>query len=181
MNNMFDVWNPFLKLSYCVIMGLSIVSCAGDVKPTEGNNYVALDQIPQIIEPKSSSEAGRLESYSGCAFTLMISGESMALNMPDKREIDQITKILRYSGIPINFTIFKADMDNAFATIINNERYIVYGKGLLKSLDEDSGSYWSSMSVLAHEIGHHLSGHTLVHGGDPAYELEADKFSGFVL
>lgn len=181
MNNMLDVWNPFLKLSYCVIMGLSIASCAGDVKPTEGNNYVALDQIPQIIEPKSPSEAGRLESYSGCAFTLMISGESMALNMPDKREIDQITKILRYSGIPINFTIFKADMDNAFATIINNERYIVYGKGLLKTLDEDSGSYWSSMSILAHEIGHHLSGHTLAYGDNPEYELEADKFSGFVL
>ena len=35
---------------------------------------------------------------------------------------------------------------------------------------------------MAHEIGHHLSGHTITPGGSqPPTELEADKFSGFVL
>ena len=35
---------------------------------------------------------------------------------------------------------------------------------------------------MAHEIGHHLSGHTIVPGGSqPPIELESDKFSGFVL
>jgi hypothetical protein len=35
---------------------------------------------------------------------------------------------------------------------------------------------------MAHEIAHHLSGHTIVPGGSrPEIELEADKFSGFVL
>lgn len=35
---------------------------------------------------------------------------------------------------------------------------------------------------MAHEIGHHLSGHTITSGGSrPAIELEADKFSGYVL
>lgn len=176
MSNVRDTF--FMRLTYLVVV-LLVASCAR--KPSDGGTTVAIDQNPLIIEPTSPTEAGRLENYSGCAFTLMISGESMELNMPDKREIDQITKILRYSGIPINFTIFKADLDNAFATIINNERYIVYGKGLLKTLDQGSGSYWSSMSILAHEIGHHLSGHTLVFGDNPEYELEADKFSGFVL
>lgn len=35
---------------------------------------------------------------------------------------------------------------------------------------------------MAHEIGHHLSGHTIQPGGSqPPTELEADKFSGYVL
>ncbi|MEP6847047.1 MAG: hypothetical protein ABI861_13635, partial [Panacibacter sp.] len=34
----------------------------------------------------------------------------------------------------------------------------------------------------AHEIGHHLSGHTLLQGGSrPDLELEADRFSGYIL
>lgn len=38
------------------------------------------------------------------------------------------------------------------------------------------------MSILAHEIGHHLLGHTISIGSsNPQDELEADKFSGFVL
>jgi hypothetical protein len=36
--------------------------------------------------------------------------------------------------------------------------------------------------VLAHEIGHHLNGHTVTSSGSqPSLELEADEFSGFVL
>lgn len=40
----------------------------------------------------------------------------------------------------------------------------------------------AAVSVLAHEVGHHLAGHTIQSGGSqPPIELEADKFSGFVL
>jgi len=43
-------------------------------------------------------------------------------------------------------------------------------------------TFWSSISILAHEIGHHLSGHTLNQLNDNhKAELEADKFSGFTL
>jgi hypothetical protein len=45
-----------------------------------------------------------------------------------------------------------------------------------------TGTKWAAVSVLAHEIGHHLNGHTITAGGSqPAIELEADEFSGFVL
>jgi hypothetical protein len=38
------------------------------------------------------------------------------------------------------------------------------------------------MSILAHEVGHHLSGHTVEgKGSNHKAEMEADKFSGFVL
>ena len=38
------------------------------------------------------------------------------------------------------------------------------------------------MALIAHEVGHHLNGHTIQKGGSsPALELEADEFAGFVL
>ena len=38
------------------------------------------------------------------------------------------------------------------------------------------------MFLLAHEVGHHLNGHTIMKGGStPELELEADQFAGFVL
>jgi hypothetical protein len=38
------------------------------------------------------------------------------------------------------------------------------------------------MALLAHEIGHHLNGHTIRRSGSrPDLELEADEFAGFVL
>ncbi len=38
------------------------------------------------------------------------------------------------------------------------------------------------MTLLAHEVGHHLNGHTIHRGGStPVLELEADEFAGFIL
>jgi hypothetical protein len=49
-------------------------------------------------------------------------------------------------------------------------------------MDKAAGDNWASIAILAHEIGHHLNGHTLLgSGSQPPLELEADEFSGFVL
>ena len=66
--------------------------------------------------------------------------------------------------------------------VIDDKRYIIYNSNFMKIANEISNNSWSSISILAHEIGHHLQGHTLNNNGSrPAIELEADKFSGFVL
>lgn len=63
------------------------------------------------------------------------------------------------------------------------ERVIAYNAVFMKQVREATiNNDWASISIMAHEIGHHLSGHTLLPGGSqPPIELEADKFSGFVL
>jgi hypothetical protein len=52
----------------------------------------------------------------------------------------------------------------------------------MSSIVSATGNKWTAVSIMAHEIGHHLNGHTLdSETSKPATELEADEFSGFVL
>lgn len=85
------------------------------------------------------------------------------------------------SGLAPSFKIMAANVPNALATVINNERYILYNQSFMYNISQRI-NYWASISILAHEVGHHLNGHSLKQGGSrPTLELEADKFSGFIL
>jgi len=73
-------------------------------------------------------------------------------------------------------------INNAYATIIRNQRYIVYDNQFLESLDNYAQTKWASISVLAHEMGHHYRNHVVdQRGSTPPKEIEADYFSGYVL
>jgi hypothetical protein len=93
-----------------------------------------------------------------------------------------ISAIIDVVGLKPNFTVRAAKVPNAAAVILKGERYILYSPGFISQMDKASNSRWASISILAHEIGHHLNGHTLMNTGSrPDLELEADEFSGFVL
>lgn len=93
-----------------------------------------------------------------------------------------IEKIIRMAGLPPTIKIQPANIANASAVIFDGQRYILYNPVFISQLTHTTGSYWSAVSVLAHEIGHHISGHVLDStGSQPMQELEADEFSGFVL
>ena len=98
-----------------------------------------------------------------------------------------VDKILDPLGLPRNFVLVPCPkIENAVAVTPKKDgiRYIVYDNNFMERIDRVT-SDWSSMSILAHEIGHHLCGHTLNGAVDLAdqrkKELEADQFSGFVL
>lgn len=98
-----------------------------------------------------------------------------------------LNMILSASGLSSNFKLVAGDVPNAAAVILLNpstkepERYIIYNQTFMYNIEKRI-NYWASVSILAHEIGHHLNGHSLMPGGSrPSIELEADKFSGFVL
>ena len=93
-----------------------------------------------------------------------------------------IRSIMSVVGLKPNFEVRAADISNAAAVIYDGERYILYDRNFIQSINNASSTSWAGISILAHEIGHHLNGHTLNRGGsNPADELEADEFSGFVL
>lgn len=82
-----------------------------------------------------------------------------------------------------NFSLQEQNgINNAYATIINNKRYIIYDNDFLENLDGYAGTKWASISVLAHEMGHHYRNHVISSGGStPPKEIEADYFSGYVM
>ena len=94
-------------------------------------------------------------------------------------------KILSVVGASKRFIVAPCEnINNALAMVDDGMRYILYDPEFINSISETS-NYWANMSILAHEVGHHINGHTLG-ASMSAYEnriqeLEADEFSGFVM
>jgi hypothetical protein len=90
--------------------------------------------------------------------------------------------IISQAAIAPNFTSKAADVSRAEAVLAGSDRYIFYNQSWLRNIHLTSKTDWSKVMAIAHEMGHHLNGHTLLGTGSyHAIELEADKFSGAVL
>jgi len=99
-----------------------------------------------------------------------------------------VNRIMGYTGLPANFIVASGPVPNAAAVILLDDkripqRVIAFNPDFMAAASRQvGGNPWGPISVMAHEIAHHLSGHTITPGGSrPEIELEADKFSGFVL
>lgn len=93
-----------------------------------------------------------------------------------------VASIVNVVGLKQNFTIKASKVLNVEAVIRHGERYIKYNPDYVNSLNMKAKDKWASVFVLAHEIGHHLNGHTVLKKNrPPAVELEADEFAGFVM
>ncbi|MEM9024266.1 MAG: M48 family metalloprotease, partial [Bacteroidota bacterium] len=80
---------------------------------------------------------------------------------PDKEAKVAVSRIVQYTGLAPNFIIVEGDVSTALAYIKDNKRYIAYNPAFIRKLRTKTRTDWGAVSVLAHEIGHHLSGHTL--------------------
>jgi hypothetical protein len=93
-----------------------------------------------------------------------------------------VNEIIAASGLQRNFIVLPAPVPNAMAEVRGSDRYILYNVDFLDDMKRRTGTNWSVYSVMAHELGHHLEGHTLKPGGSrPDLELEADSYSGWLV
>ena len=104
-----------------------------------------------------------------------------------------LDKILNVIGASKRFVLQPCDnINNAVATSYKGIRYILYDKDFLNSLNY--GNNWGNLFILAHEVGHHINGHSLdlvLYISETVeaktleqrrqQEIEADEFAGFVL
>lgn len=96
---------------------------------------------------------------------------------------EAVYRVVQHSGLLPTFTVWEdARLHSANAYIKGHERVIAYNPEFLARVLDSTRTDWSAVSVLAHEIAHHLLGHTLdpdaVRPGD---ELACDRYSGFIL
>lgn len=122
-------------------------------------------------------------------FQLQNSAKGFITNNEAERALDRILSII---GASKNFTLQPCDkINNAVAITWKGNRYILYDKQLMQKINSATNN-WSAIFILAHEVGHHINGHTR----DAALgrtleretleqsrmdELEADQFAGFIL
>lgn len=118
-------------------------------------------------------------NYSGHAANY---SNKITLQKPASVAIQRVNSIVNTVGLKQNFSIHSANVGNASALVNGSSRYILYNPRFMEQVRNAAGADWTSYAILAHEVGHHLNGHTIQRGGsNPAIELEADEFSGFVL
>jgi tetratricopeptide (TPR) repeat protein len=105
-----------------------------------------------------------------------------------------LDKIIAVTGISKRFALYQCSgINNCEAITFRGIRYIFYDPNFMKSITATAGS-WTNLSILAHEVGHHVNAHSLdwlaLASGEiqgitleqkRQQEIEADEFSGFVL
>ena len=106
--------------------------------------------------------------------------------------VDKIFSVIGASQNPILQAC--SNINNAVAVVYKGQRYILYDREFMNSLSIGTSVYWTNLFILAHEVGHHINGHSLdivLYASDiidpktleqkREQELEADEFAGFVL
>ncbi len=134
--------------------------------------------VSLVISPLVS----QAQKVTGCGFK--VPPRSLRSNFASVYEAKGIiNNMLNLMDWKENFSVREQNgIQNAYATIINRVRWIVYDNNFLEDLDAYTSTKWASISVLAHEIGHHYYDHVISSSGSvPPKEIEADAFSGYVL
>lgn len=112
---------------------------------------------------------------------LLLTGSASAQTATGQRDV--LREITDVVGLKPRFELRATnEVQNAAAVVYGGKRYLLYNPQFVTAVNRAGRTDWAGISILAHEMGHHLNGHTLRAGGsNPADELEADEFSGFVL
>ena len=104
----------------------------------------------------------------------------------DQQAEQVIEDICRAAGVAQKFEVQAYSHGNAAAlvrwTSAGQQRFILYGSNFMRDMEQKTGTKWAPVSIMAHEVGHHVNSHTFGRQGNrPELELEADIFSGGVL
>lgn len=158
-----------IKMKIYILPLLFLTCCNGTISKTEN-------------DLKNDKQTFNLEDGNSCNYSGALNLKSAYSFKADKEADSALKSIMKNTGLPTNFLLYAADVDNAVAAIYEQKRYILYNQRFMEDVKDKTKSKFGSLSILSHEIGHHLSGHTLTEiGSRPNLELEADRFSGFIL
>jgi len=135
-----------------------------------------------LVGVTSTSAQEQITVKHSCSYIGELPDETLWSFASDMEAQDAVARVMNYTGLPQNFDIMAANVPNAAAVIRGERRLILYNQGFMERVANATSNDWAAISIMAHEIGHHLSGHTLEAGGSrPKIELESDRFSGYVL
>ena len=148
---------------------ISVEECAAQKKSILNTNKAA-KEIWYCNYAGENTEPQPFSAVNGHSFSEASSASSI------------VKEILDEAGLAPNFIVRPSNVPNAMASSYDGMRFIEYNPEFIHDLKTSTQTNWTVYSVMAHEIGHHLQGHTIQAGGSrPDIELEADEYSGFIL
>lgn len=132
-----------------------------------------------LIYPATAQQ--RVHISTACNWGASSTPTSVTAYPATERARKVVERILSHTHHEQNFVVRAADVGNAMATFSTaKRRLILYNSAFMRDLVQNTGTYWSAIGVLAHEVGHHLGGH-LTSNRVLSGEVEADRFAGFIL
>ena len=166
-----------LRLSACALFIVLALGLSSEA------TTVAYVQAQIQSAPNVSNLPARIHIDWACAFSTSITSQEISISLASPDVNAAIQSIVRHVGLPANFVTYSSpNIENAAAAIVGGRRVILYNPNFIATARKGSQSNWSAISILAHEVAHHLAGHTLDKSTPPLdNELVADRFSGFVL
>jgi tetratricopeptide (TPR) repeat protein len=153
--------------------------------------FVFITMINHSFSQTGSYYGDPLDAAKFCSVQLEMVN-SFATNKDAQLAVDKIINVL---GISQRFAIYQCNgIDNCTAVTIRGVRYIFFDSYFMKDISNNTNSSWTNLSILAHEIGHHINGHTVDFlaymtgqikpinlAEERQQEIEADEFSGYVM
>ena len=142
--------------------------------------------IPLVSFSQKSNDADALK------LCVALQSNNFTTDAEAENAVNKILSVIGVSQKPILQAC--SNINNAVAAVFKGKRYVLYDREFMNSLTRGANKYWANMFILAHEIGHHVNGHSLdilLYANDiidpkslsvkREQELEADEFAGFVL
>jgi hypothetical protein len=182
---------PLRRSLLASALALALAGCGGDAAPDTSSPALAGNDAPAAPMSEAALADAVADQLKACSYD----GEPIAIDAAgmasggDGAGRRVVAEIMKYTGLPQNFDVMPHDqVPNAAAVILVGDdrlphRVIAYNQKFMSEvMTATANDDWGPVSIMAHEVAHHLSGHTIQPGGSqPPTELEADKFSGYVL
>lgn len=141
--------------------------------------FLLIAQIATAQSPNGDTAPEHYCNYGGAELVQIKAIHQFSSKAEAQAVMNDIVNVI---GLVPNFVVEPGNVPNAAAWIHESKRYVLYNPTFIQNVRDDTRTDWGAISIMAHEIGHHLNGHTLTKTGSrPGTELEADEFSGFVL
>ena len=169
-----------LKIS-ALLFGLILIvsSCANDTKSEANLNGVSFEAFEKYGNSTDAIELCKI-----------LQKNNFGTDTEAERGLDKILSVI---GASKRFVLQPcSNINNAVAASYKGIRYIFYDRDFMSSVN--SGNNWKNLFILAHEVGHHINGHSLdlvlyttevvepeTLANQRKQELEADEFAGFIL
>ncbi|MGV3601384.1 MAG: hypothetical protein ACO1N1_09275 [Dyadobacter fermentans] len=169
--------NIFLTCAVCIFN----LSCSDNPKSTDSSRKTDADTKPEV----------QVAITSLCTFLStselnpgdLIPDESVVKFSDNSQATIIGNRIIRFSTsvTDIHFVqdnSSEGKVENAIATVIDNKKYVIYNNNFMNFATLSAKSQNAEISILAHEIGHHILRHTR---STKLNELAADEHSGWVM